>query len=182
MIFPILNILDGMGFSNVALSSHLEIPMLARDSLAAVLRVLRRARGLKAEDFSACIDPTHVNNLENGKVSVTLETLESVANVLDLRTISLLVLATSFREKISIHELLTEVKTQVDEFSSSEILAAFASQIENGQLVQRPSGAQVSQKKLAAVRECKVAGMTQRETVAKLGLPASTVQRYWHKE
>ncbi|MEG8293051.1 MULTISPECIES: helix-turn-helix domain-containing protein [Pseudomonas] len=171
-----------MGFSNVALSSHLEIPMLARDSLAAVLRVLRRARDLKAEDFSTGIDPTHVNNLENGKVSVSLETLESVAKILDLRTVSLLVLATSLREKISPHELLAEVKTEVREFSSPRFLADFASQIENGELVRRPSGAQVSQKKLAAVRECKVAGMTQRETVIKLGLPASTVQRYWHKE
>lgn len=171
-----------MGFSNVALSLLLEIPMLVRDSLAAVLRVARRTRDLKAEDFSGGIDPTHVNNLENGKVSVTLETLESVATVLDVRAISLLVLAASLREKVSPTDLLAEVKKELRAFSSPEILADLASQIENDQLVPRPSGAQVSQEKLAAVRACKSSGMTQRETVAKLGLPASTVQRYWHKK
>lgn len=66
-------------------------------------------------------------------------------------------------------------------FSSPGFLADFASPIEDGRLIRRPSGAQVSREKLAAVRECKVAGMTQRDSVAKLDLPSSTVQRYWHK-
>lgn len=92
--------------------------MLVRDSLAAVLRVARRTRDLKAEDFSGGIDPTHVNNLENGKVSVTLETLESVATVLDVRAISLLVLAASLREKVSPTDLLAEVKKELRAFSS----------------------------------------------------------------
>lgn len=166
----------------MALSLLLEIPMLARDSLAAVLRVVRQTRGLKAEDFSASIDPTHINNLENGKVSVTLETLQSVSAVLEIRAISLLVLAASVHEEVSPTELLAEVKRELRDFSTPKILADFAKQIENGELIRRPSGAQVSQEKLAAVRECKGAGMTQAETVSKLGLPASTVQRYWHKK
>jgi transcriptional regulator with XRE-family HTH domain len=156
--------------------------MLARDSLAAVLRVLRRARGLKAEDFSGCIDPTHVNNLENGKVSATLDTLESVASVLDLRAVSILLLATSLREETHPLELLSKLRAEIDSVLSLSALADFESQIENNRLVPRPSGAQVFEDRLAAVRECKVAGMTQRETAVKLGLPASTVQRYWHKE
>lgn len=156
--------------------------MLARDSLAAVLRVLRRARGLKAEDFSGCIDPTHVNNLENGKVSVTLDTLESVASVLDLRGVSLLLLATSLREETHPLELLNKLKAEIDSVLALGVDADFENQIENDRLVPRPSGAQVFEDRLAAVRKCKVAGMTQRETVVKLGLPASTVQRYWHKE
>ena len=63
-------------------------------------------------------------------------------------------------------------------FSSPGFLADLASQIEDGRLIRRPSGAQVSRKKLAAARVCKVAGMTQRDSVAKLDLPSSTVQRY----
>lgn len=156
--------------------------MLARDSLAAVLRVLRRARGLKAEDFSGWIDPTHVNNLENGKVSVTLDTLESVARVLDLRAISLLLLAASLRENTHPRELLNQVKAEVDSVLALGVAADFESQIENDRLVSRRSGAQVSEDKLTAVRACKDLGMTQRDTAAKLGLPASTVQRYWHKK
>jgi transcriptional regulator with XRE-family HTH domain len=137
---------------------------------------------LKAEDFSGCIDPTHVNNLENGKVSATLDTLESVASVLDLRAVSILLLATSLREETHPLELLSKLRAEIDSVLSLSALADFESQIENDRLVSRPSGAQVFEVRLAAVRECKIAGMTQRETVVKLGLPASTVQRYWHKE
>ena len=156
--------------------------MLARESLAAVLRVLRRARGLKAEDFSSCIDPTHVNNLENAKVSVTLDTLDSVASVLDLKAVSLLLLATSLREHIAPGQLLEELKAEIDSVVALGVVADFESQIENDRLVSRPSGAQVSEERLAAVRACKASGMTQRDTAVKLGMPASTVQRYWHKK
>ncbi|MBD8791026.1 helix-turn-helix transcriptional regulator [Pseudomonas syringae] len=156
--------------------------MQAKDSLAAVLRVLRRARGLKAEDFANHIAPTHVNNLENGKVSVTLETLQSVSAVLDVRPITLLILAESFRGKVSPADMLVEIEKELNNLASPAMLKDFAGQMEGDQLVRRPSGAQLSQEKLSAVRECKAQGMTQREAVLELGFPTSTVQRYWHKE
>ncbi|GAB5342902.1 hypothetical protein PFUM301598_13790 [Pseudomonas fluorescens] len=48
-----------------------------------------------------------------------------------------------------------------------KILADFARQMGNDQRVPSPSGAQVSEEKLTAVRACKNAGLIQRE----LGLP-----------
>jgi transcriptional regulator with XRE-family HTH domain len=172
-----------MGLGNVALSSLLRgLRMQPKDSLAAVLRVVRRVRGLKAEDFSGHIDPTHVNNLENAKVSVTIDTLEAVASALNMSTISLLVLAESLRNKVTSQEILADVKAQVREFSDAKTTQAFADQFEDGRLVSRPSGAQLAQEKLAAVLACKTQGLSQKETVAKLGIPTSTVQRYWHKK
>ncbi|MHA7114895.1 helix-turn-helix domain-containing protein [Pseudomonas promysalinigenes] len=35
---------------------------------------------------------------------------------------------------------------------------------------------------MTAVLGCKANGLTQKETAQKLGIPTSTVQRYWQKE
>lgn len=156
--------------------------MQAKESLAAVLRATRLARGLKAEDFSARIDPTHVNNLENAKVNLTLETLEAVSDVMGVSSVALLVLAASLREETPPQSFLKQLSQEVEELSALGVFDSSCNQIENGQLVKRPSGAQISEERLAAVLECKASGMTQRETAQKLGLPATTVHRYWHKQ
>lgn len=154
--------------------------MKSRDALAAVLRVVRRARKLKAEQFSDGVTSTHVANLENGKVSVTLETLEAVANVLNVRPITLLVLATGLRTNTPYGLLLREVETEIEQLSYSGLVEEFLQEFEGDCLKSRPSGAQVSQQRLAAVLKCKAAGMTQKDTAKTLKIPTSTVQRYWH--
>lgn len=171
-----------MGFSNVALSLNLGgYPVDSRDSLAAVLRVVRRARKLKAEQLSDGVTATHVANLENGKVSVTLETLESMATMLSVKPITLLALATGLRTGTSYELVLRDIESEIEQLTALGLLEEFPREFEGGRLKSRPSGAQVSQKRLAAVLECKAAGLTQKETAHKLGIPTSTVQRHWQK-
>lgn len=155
--------------------------MDSRDSLAAVLRVLRRARERKAEHFSEGINPTHIANLENGKVSVTLHTLEAVANVLDIKPVTLLVLATALRNDVSSDSVLREIELELKEVASLGVEGELADEFEDGKLRSRPSGAQISQERFEAVLACKASGLTQKETAQKLGIPSSTVQRYWQK-
>jgi transcriptional regulator with XRE-family HTH domain len=177
-----LNILAGTGLCDVALSLDLGgFPMDSRDSLAAVLRVLRRARKLKAEHFSAGINPTHVANLENGNVSVTIETLEAVANVLNVKPISLLVLATGLRTSLSADDVIQEVRSEIERLYELGLVGEFVNEFEDGYLKSRPSGAQVALGRLEAVRRCKASGMTQKQTAQELGVPTSTVQRDWQK-
>lgn len=155
--------------------------MDSKDSLAAVLRVLRRARERKAEHFSEGINPTHIANLENGKVSVTLDTLEAVAAVLNVKPVTLLVLATGLRTDVPSDSVLREIELELEELASLGVVGALANEFEDGKLRSRPSGAQVSQARLEAVLACKASGLTQKETAKKLGIPSSTVQRYWQK-
>ncbi|MBK4992374.1 helix-turn-helix transcriptional regulator [Pseudomonas sp. S37] len=155
--------------------------MQAKESLAAVLRAMRLARGLKAEDFSSRIDPKHVNNLENAKVTPSMDTLEAAASILGVRAMSLLLLETSLRENVTPQDLLRELSDQVEELSTLGIITSAMAQLENGKLIARRSGAQVSQGRLTAVLACKALGMTQVETARKLGVPTTTVNRYWHK-
>lgn len=155
--------------------------MDSRDSLAAVLRVVRRARKLKAEQLSEGITATHVANLENGKVSVTLETLEAVATMLNVKPITLLALAAGLRTETPYEVVLRDIKSEIEQLTAMGVLEALPQEFEAGRLKSRPSGAQVSQKRLAAVLECKAGGLTQKETAQKLGIPTSTVQRHWQK-
>lgn len=155
--------------------------MDSRDSLAAVLRVLRRARERKAEHFSEGINPTHVANLENGKVSVTLDTLEAVANVLNVKPVTLLVLSTALRNDVRSDSVLREIELELKELASLGVVGALSNEFEDGKLRSRPSGAQVSHERLDAVLACKASGLSQKETAQKLGIPSSTVQRYWQK-
>ncbi|MBV4516159.1 MULTISPECIES: helix-turn-helix domain-containing protein [Pseudomonas] len=173
--------MPGTEFSKRGLILAFEVCMLARTSLAAVIRAMRLARGLKVEDFASALEPRHLNNLENAKVSPSLETLQAVARVLGVRAASLLLLEESLRENWALQDLVKELGLEVEELSALGVIASSSSQLENGQLVKRSAGAQVLQDRLAAVLECKASGMTQGATARKLGLPTTTVHRYWHK-
>ncbi|EKT4456324.1 helix-turn-helix transcriptional regulator [Pseudomonas putida] len=143
--------------------------------------MLRRARELKAEDFAERIAPTHVANLENGSVSVSVETLEAVASVLSVQPVTLLTLAAGLRKGISHELVLREVKSEIEKLAAQRLLREFGQEFQDGRLKARPSGAQVSKERLTAVLGCKANGLTQKETALKLGIPTSTVQRYWQK-
>ncbi|WP_256589640.1 helix-turn-helix domain-containing protein [Pseudomonas sp. LLC-1] len=166
----------------MALSSDLKgNPVNSRESLAAVLRVIRRARKLKAEQLAEGVTATHVANLENGKVSVTMDTLEAVANLLDVKAITLLALAAGLRSDRDYELVLGDIQAEIKQLDALGLLAEFSQEFEDGRLRSRPSGAQVSKARLAAVLECKASGLTQKETAEKLGIPSSTVQRHWQK-
>jgi len=157
--------------------------MRTRESLAAVLRLVRSARRLKVEDFAAAVDPRHIQFLEAGKVTTKLDTLEAVANVLGVNPLSLLVISSSFGTNCSPNDLVKQILAEVDDLAVIGVNAeSLAGQFKNGQLVPRPAGAQVNQEKLSAVLSCKDQGMTMSETANKLGMPATTVRRYWLKK
>lgn len=155
--------------------------MDSRDSLAAVLRVVRRARKLKAEQLSEGVTATHVANLENGKVSVTMETLEAVATMLDVKPITLLALAAALRAAKPYEAVLRDIESEIEQLAALGLLEELPQEFEDGRLKSRPSGAQVSQQRLSAVLRCKADGLTQKETAQKLAIPTSTVQRHWQK-
>jgi transcriptional regulator with XRE-family HTH domain len=157
--------------------------MLTIDSLAAVLRLVRDARGLRIEDFAGTVEPRHVQSLEAGRLTTTsLASLEGVAKVLGVNPITLLVLSSGFGADGSPADVLKEIQHDIKALDALKVNAeSFSRQFQGGQLVSRPAGVQVNQEKLAAVLLCKDQGMSISETAKKLGMPATTVRRYWLK-
>lgn len=153
-----------------------------RDSLAAVLRLVRKARKLGVDEFAGAIDPRHMNNLEAGRTDPRLETIEAIANVLNVSPASLLILSSSLGTAVNPSDRLIEIR---DELRQLEILgvneASFAQMFDDGKLISKPAGAQVNSERLASVLECKGKGMSPSETAKKLGIAVTTVRRYWLK-
>lgn len=150
-----------------------------RDSLAAVIRVLRSARTLSVDDFASSVDPKHINNLENGKVSPTIEMLEAVAEVLNVSPIALLLLSSTVRDGRTPEQTLKDLREEVRHLTKTGMANQFPAQFSGGKLVSRARGARVNQENLAAVLTCKSRGLTPSEAAKKLGMPVTTVRRYW---
>jgi transcriptional regulator with XRE-family HTH domain len=155
--------------------------MLTKDSLGAVLRVLRSVRNLKVDDFVGRVDPTHVNNLENGKYSASIDTLESLADVLNVHPLSLLLLSSSLGKDETPEDLLAEIKQELRQLRNLGVVDAFNAQFVDGKLAVRKAGHQVSEERVAAVLACKAKGMSPGETARELGIPGTTVRRDWLK-
>ena len=155
--------------------------MPLRDSLAAVLRLVRSARGLSKDDFQGQLDPKHVYNLENAKTSVTLETLEILASTLEVDPLTLLTLATSLDRKQTHEELLKHLSKEVRMLSDLGVVANWSGQFKNGSLLSLPAGKRTSPEKIEAVFACRARGMTQKQASIELGIPSSTVNRIWNK-
>jgi transcriptional regulator with XRE-family HTH domain len=60
--------------------------------VGATIRELRKARGWTQEEFAerAGLDRTHLYRIENGKQSMTLRTLQTLAETLDVPVVRLL--------------------------------------------------------------------------------------------
>lgn len=155
--------------------------MPLRDSLAAVLRLVRSARGLSKDDFQGQIDPKHVYNLENAKTNVTLETLEIVASTLQVDPLALLTLAASLEREQTHDEFLRYLSKEVRKLSDLGVVANWPSQFENGTLSPLPAGRRTSREKVDAVLECRARGMTQKEAADALNMSTSTVNRIWNQ-
>ena len=89
---------------------------LHRNDFATALKKVRNSRGLSQLDFSLASSRTHVSALERGIKKPALDTVEELAEVLDIHPLSLLALA--YLKKSSFEEaeiLLTRVKAELSE-------------------------------------------------------------------
>ena len=67
--------------------------MASKNSFAAALRIVRKARDLSQEAFSDVSSRTYVSSLERGLKSPTLTKLTELCQVLDIHPMTLLTLA-----------------------------------------------------------------------------------------
>lgn len=156
--------------------------MPLRDPLAAVIRLVRSARGLAKEDFPGLLDAKHVYNLENSKASATLDTLEMLSSALDVDPIALLVVAASYERYQSPEDFLKFIGKQTKMLREMGVVDDLPGQFRKDVLVPRPAGRRTSEEKVKAVLRCKASGMTQKEASDTLGIPTSTVGRIWKRE
>lgn len=157
-----------------------EFAMLS-DSLAAVVRLVRASRSLSKDDFQAVLDPKHVYNIESARSSVTLDSLELLAGVLEVDPLTLLMLAATLERGISHEDLLKMLSKEIKQLNALGISAKWPSQFENGVLLPMPAGRRTPPEIIKSILKCKALGFTQKETSTKLGISTSTVNRLWKR-
>lgn len=90
--------------------------MELKRSFGKMLCWLRGERGFTQEDFSIVSSRTYISSLERGIYSPTLEKLDDIASVMKVHPITLMIGTYALKEQRSVDELLSEVRSQLDDY------------------------------------------------------------------
>lgn len=157
--------------------------MPLRLALAAILRLTRKARGLSQEQLATAVEARHLHNLEHAKSSVTLDTLEGIAERLDVDALALLAMASSYERQQSTADFLSFLSREIQKLEELGVMASLPSEFQDGDLRTGKAGKRpVPAEKIQAVLAYKAKGFTQKQTCSELGMAASTVNKIWHSD
>jgi len=92
--------------------------MTLRKGFADALRIVRKHKDLTQEDFSEVSSRTYLSTLERGMKSPTLDKIDDLSAVLEIHPATLLLLAYSLSEKISVERLCDRIISEAKSFDS----------------------------------------------------------------
>mgnify|MGYP001115167983 CR=1 FL=1 len=88
--------------------------MTAKNSLAAALKTVRKARGLSQEAFSDVSSRTYLSSLERNLKSPTLNKLAELCEVMGIHPLTLLTLAYAGDSAREADQLLAQVRQELE--------------------------------------------------------------------
>ena len=88
--------------------------MAAKNSLAAAIRTVRKARGLSQEAFSDVSSRTYMSSLERDLKSPTIHKLAELCEVMDVHPLTLLTLAYAGDSTRKTDQLLAQVRQELE--------------------------------------------------------------------
>ncbi|MEG1112444.1 MAG: hypothetical protein RSE65_17165 [Hafnia sp.] len=136
-------------------------------------------RNLAYEDLADVTVRRSISSLEQAKVNVSVGKLAELANALDFDFVALVAIISALREDTTPEKIVERAASVLTEFSAEGGMVNLRSQIINGKVIQRSPGKPANAKNRTAVSSLRTEGFTQAEISKKLGLPKSTVNRYW---
>jgi len=87
--------------------------MTAKNSFAAALKTVRKARGLSQEAFSDVSSRTYMSSLERSLKSPTLSKVAELCEVMDIHPLTLLTLAYADGSERKTDQLLAQVRQEL---------------------------------------------------------------------
>ncbi|HHM8841968.1 TPA: helix-turn-helix domain-containing protein [Pseudomonas aeruginosa] len=106
--------------------------MAARNSLAAAIRTVRKARGLSQEAFSDVSSRTYMSALERDLKSPTIHKLAELCEVMEVHPLTLLTLAYVGDSDLQADQLLALVRQELEEIESNDRTRASKKRGKNG--------------------------------------------------
>lgn len=149
-------------------------------AIAALVRVIRNAKGLSQEKMSGSVEARHMHNIENGRSSITIGKLEAVSARLEIEPAALVVLACALEKGLSDDQVLELLRSEFQRIDALGARERIGEHYYDGKVNRVRPGRQIDPQKLTAIRQAKAAGESQASVSSRLGLPKSTVGRLWH--
>ncbi|KPM58492.1 Fis family transcriptional regulator [Pseudomonas putida] len=152
-----------------------------KEELAATLRVIRQLKGARYEAISGAISPKHLSMIERGDTQPTLPTLLKLSESLGISVLTLLALCLAVRDQKLPDMEIEQAHHELGELAALGALEIIKANLPDGALTKRARGTKADAERVSAVQALKQQGKTQAEAARELGLPTSTVHRYWTK-
>ena len=150
--------------------------MSLRMAYAAMLQFVRTRRGLLQQDIAVRVAHSHISQLEAVKTSASLEVHQDLAAALSLNPVTFLALVQASYEHKSAREILQTALQELEELALlDELLPDKPKKLKSPQM-------EDSERKREAVLKLKNEGYKQVEVVKMLGMPKSTVGRFWYAD
>ncbi|WP_177182237.1 helix-turn-helix domain-containing protein [Pseudomonas sp. NFR16] len=146
-----------------------------RNALASALQLLRTERGLSQQDLGGKITSQHINLAENGKTSLTTDSLDEICRSLQVHPVAFLALMYAAHEQTSAADVLATA--QADLNAMALLNSAINAAPEKKPHPRVAKAAQVT----TAVQALKGAGHSRVEIAKVLGLSEPTVRRHWNR-
>lgn len=151
--------------------------METAEALAAVVRAVRRRKGLSQENLIS-IDRSYWGQIERGEVNITIDVLIRLAALLEVEAASLILMATSLQSNEPFREGQKRLNKQLAKIRRDGVDTEMTSLVQAGKLPPgRPARSDAAQKAVEANR-LHSAGLTVTEISETLGLSKTTVRRY----
>ncbi|MBK4987701.1 helix-turn-helix domain-containing protein [Pseudomonas sp. S37] len=150
-------------------------------ALAAVLRALRAAKGLKQEELADAVSADYLSTLEKGAATPTLDKLHALSAALGVSPTALMALTQGVEANEPPSAMLERAQQEILELHRHGITDLLQAQIVAGELIKRPAGKRFDETKLKNVLACKAEGLTQTQTAKRLGMSTSTVHDLWRR-
>ena len=94
--------------------------MAAKNSLAAALKTVRKARGLSQEAFSDVSSRTYMSSLERDQKNPTMHKLTELCEVMEVHPLTLLTLAFAGDSTRKADELMAQVRQELEAVLNSD--------------------------------------------------------------
>lgn len=98
--------------------------MKAKNSIAAALKTVRKARGLSQEAFSDVSSRTYLSSLERDLKSPTLNKIGELCEVMEIHPLTLLTLAYGGGSEGKTEQLLAQVQRELQDIQVSALSTA----------------------------------------------------------
>lgn len=155
--------------------------MTLKIEVGAVLRAVRQLRGMSYDNMKDVSANSTISLLERAESAVTVGKLSEIAEALDFDFIAFMALCVAIQREESPLSVLADAYGQIQVFQEAGGQELITAQIDGKSLSRRSRGKPSKKDNLVAVQKLKAAGKSQAEAVRQLGLPRSTVHRYWHQ-